>query len=333
MQGLVQMVKLRAAGLSRGYRRSLKEAGLWLLQVVQSLGGSLGRDDPPHVVDRWLERAVEEAFKSGEKFYMVNLGLVAIQRSFRLSAPLLRGAWSAMRGWRALRPVRSRVPITRYRLECLLVCALARGWGECRALRRRWWACAVAWWLGFVCLLRPGELLGLRCGDVSLPEGDQREVEELGAVIIIRKPKTRRVWREQFVVCADKTLVQWLRWWIAGSSRGKPLFNISRYHLASCFKALCNELGLAACGYTLSALRSGGATDHFQRHRNLGELQYLGRWKQASTLQFYLHEAYAIHVTRQQERGDLCLLEAAHSRVQLLSTPPNRSLSLLLQNL
>ena len=47
-------MRLRSAGLSRGYRRSLREAGAWLLTLVQRLGKNLSRDDPPHVVDRWL---------------------------------------------------------------------------------------------------------------------------------------------------------------------------------------------------------------------------------------------------------------------------------------
>ena len=46
-------------------------------------------------------------------------------------------------------------------------------------------------------------------------------------------------------------------------------------------------------GYTLGSLRSGGATNHFRRFRNLGHLQYLGRWRSARTLESYLHEAYA----------------------------------------
>ena len=208
--------------------------------------------------------------------------------------------------------------------------ALAKGCGEVGALRRRWWTAALAFWLGFVCLLRPGELLGLKRGDVSLPESSGGESDGLGAVIIIRQPKTRRVWREQFVICTDPALVRWLCWWIHGLADGRPLFNISRYQLNKCFKSLAGDLGLDECGYTLGSLRAGGATDHFQRHRNLGELQYLGRWKQASTLQFYLHEAYAIHVTHQQHRGKAHVLEAAHAETHLLLHPPSRSLASLL---
>jgi hypothetical protein len=58
-------------------------------------------------------------------------------------------------------------------------------------------------------------------------------------------------------------------------------------------KSVCQAIGVGHVGYTLGSLRSGGATNHFRRHRNLGYLQYLGRWRSARTLESYLHEAYA----------------------------------------
>ena len=366
------MVRLRSAGLTKSYRMSLRESGVWLLGLVPELGKTLSASDGADVVDKWLERAVELAYKRKERLYRVNLGLVAIQRAFHLSAPLLRGAWSAVRGWKALKRSKSRIPITRYRLEWLWLevtpismfsdwrsrvcrfcsdlasaemCAVERSlkavsskkkaktpetekavassskrkttsegasaskrqsilapWGaetvesfqedflevessqeykdgklppediaasffdqqQCSMvvgdkkgshhvcttsagehgffeftfqglehtteipnlalesvqacalkrpaeegwMRRRWIGCALDWWLGFVCLLRPGEILNLRCQDVSLPEGQGVEIEELGAVVVIRQPKTRRVWKEQFVTCKDPALVK-----------------------------------------------------------------------------------------------------------------------------
>ena len=324
------MVRLRSAGLTKSYRKSLRESGVWLLGLVQELGKTLSASDGADVVDKWLERAVELAYKRKERLYRVNLGLVAIQRAFHLSAPLLRGAWSAVRGWKTLKPSKSRIPITRYRLECLVVVALARGWAEEGWMRRRWIGCALGWWLGFVCLLRPGEILNLRCQDVSLPEGQGVEIEELGAVVVIRQPKTRRVWKEQFVTCKDPALVRWLSWWMADLKPSDLLFGVSRYVLSRHFSRALALLGLDEVQYTLGSLRAGGCTDHFQRFRNLGELQFLGRWKQASTLQFYLHEAYAVHVTRQGSERCRQLLRDAHEHVHMLEEPPVRSLCSLI---
>ena len=53
------------------------------------------------------------------------------------------------------------------------------------------------------------------------------------------------------------------------------------------------SLDLDDCSYTLGSLRAGEATDFFQHTRNLGELQYQGRWTAASTLQYYLMEAFS----------------------------------------
>lgn len=92
------MVRLRSAGLSRTYRRNLREAGFWLLALVQRLGKTITRDDPPHVVDRWLERAVDAAYQDGEKLYLVNLGIVAIQRTLKLSAPSIAGCLGCCTG-------------------------------------------------------------------------------------------------------------------------------------------------------------------------------------------------------------------------------------------
>ena len=108
------------------------------------------------------------------------------------------------------------------------------------------------------------------------------------------------------------------------------LFGVSRYVAARHFSRALALLGLDEVQYTPVSLRPGGCTDHFQRFRNLGELQFLGRWKQASTLQFYLHEAYAVHVTRQGSERCRHLLRETHGHVHMLEKPPVRSLCSLI---
>lgn len=68
-----------------------------------------------------------------------------------------------------------------------------------------------------------------------------------------------------------------LLWWVADASGKTVLFGISRYVLQKKFADVLASLDLDDCGYTLGSLRAGGATDFFQRTRNLGELQYQGR--------------------------------------------------------
>ena len=73
------------------------------------------------------------------------------------------------------------------------------------------------------------------------------------------------------------------------------------------------ELGLADCHFTLGSLRGGGATHSFRVHRNLGQLQYAGRWKRAETLKHYIQEALAVQVVSQAPQESQQLLRATHA--------------------
>ena len=74
--------------------------------------------------------------------------------------------------------------------------------------------------------------------------------------------------------------------------------------------------------FTLSSFRAGGATHHFRMYRNLGQLQYHGRWKSSATLEHYLHEAYSALVMSQLPEVSKQLVEAARVFVPLLAQPP-----------
>ena len=81
-------------------------------------------------------------------------------------------------------------------LEALVLAAFSKGYNSRGATRERWWAAALGFWLGFECLLRPGEVLGLRVRYVVVPE-DMLAGPDAGVVLVIQTPKTRRVWRRQ----------------------------------------------------------------------------------------------------------------------------------------
>ena len=82
--------KLSQAALSSDYRRHLREAGQYLLQVVHSLGGVFTERSSPADVDRFLEKAICHAYDAGEKRYWVVLGVLGIQRALRIAGPLLK---------------------------------------------------------------------------------------------------------------------------------------------------------------------------------------------------------------------------------------------------
>ena len=206
-------------------------------------------------------------------------------------------------------------------LHAVFLVALGLGMkahGEERAL---WLGAAVVWRIGFGSLLRPGEMARLAREDVNLP-GDMLEASTL-AVLVIHSPKNRRHFgRRQFTVSEDAGELAWLIWWCQAMGRG-GIFPGNLVKLRSLFKVVLKVLGVEDLGFTLASLRTGGATRHFRRHQNIGRLQYLGRWKNASTLQHYLQEAMAMHVEARlsdpsREMIAYLLKEQAH----VLSCPP-----------
>ena len=265
------MVRLRSLGLSSTYRRGLRDAGYSLLNRAHRLGGVLDKHTPIRRVDRWLERAVEVAYEEGEPVQWMVLGVLSLQRAFRIS-------------------------------EALVLTMFASGASSCGYDRRTWWACALATWLSFVCLLRPGETLKLRVDDLTFPDGSSLVEGAAGLVVVVRNPKTKRIWKTQFVLCSENPLIQWLAWWVRGIPRHQWLFPLTRYVWNTRFNSGLDRLALRSCGFTLGSLRTGGATYHFRVRQNLALLQYHGRWASSDTLKYYLHSAMSVHVMRRSKR-------------------------------
>ena len=323
--------QLRDAGLTPAYRRNLRESAEWLLQLVRSLGGRLSRASSSRDIDVWLERAVNAAFDKGEKLYRVTLGVLGLQRQLKLSGPLLRGTWSAIRGWRSLTPVRSRVPLTRYALDAIILVCLSEGYKEMGWNRQMWWGCGLALWLGFEALLRPGELCRLFVMDLSFPDALATGDLNAGLVVLVRRPKTRRIWREQFILIKNGPLIQWMAWWCRDRRRRDKLFPFTYHSWATLFKRVLCQLDLEALNYTLGSLRAGGATEHYRQHQDITQLQYHGRWHNVDSLRSYLHLAMSIHVAASAPQSAVENLATAHRFKRYLQRPPRTPLKILLQ--
>lgn len=163
------MVRLRALGLSSAYRSGLRDGWSWVSRYMQDRGVRLSHISDPIRLDRLLERFVQSAYEDGERLYRVTLAVVAVQRRLRVSGALLKSTWSAVKGWKLMRPSLPRVPITRYLLEALVLAGFARGAHDVGLRRRRWFGAALGWWLAFDALLRPAEVLRLQCRDLPFP--------------------------------------------------------------------------------------------------------------------------------------------------------------------
>ena len=89
------------------------------------------------------------------RHYKVTLAVVAVQRKLCIFGAMLRATWCALRGWETLLASRSRIPVTRWVLEALVLAGLVQGLEEQGRHRREWWASALGWWLAFESPLRP----------------------------------------------------------------------------------------------------------------------------------------------------------------------------------
>jgi hypothetical protein len=198
-----------SAGLpSAPYLAGLREGWSWVAAFGLSLGVILTRRTPARVVDDVGCKFVQQAFENEERRYKVVLAILALQKKLRLSGALLRGTWSALQTWGTLMPSTPRVPLTLYVLQAILCVALSWGYKETGRERRLWWGAAFGWMVSFVGLLRPGEMIALKKSDVVLPHGP-----DPGVVLVIQNPKTRRIWRKQFVLITETWVCDWIQWW------------------------------------------------------------------------------------------------------------------------
>ena len=313
--------RLSEATLTPQYRRHLREAGVCILWLAAALGCPLTSRTPARLVDRRLEAVVNNAYRDGEKLYWITLGVLSVQRAFKLSGAYLKSTWSAIRAWRLLQPIQPRIPMTWYVLQCLLVVCLARGNAQRGQVREEWWGAMVAFWLAFIGMLRPGEVDQLRVGDFCFPEMPEL-AEGVGLVISIRQTKTRRVWATQFVIVDSRELVEWCRWWTEGKKPKDRFLSLSRRRWAQILVESLEILHLDSCGFTLGSLRGGGACHHFKTQKNLGLLQFAGRWRRPETLRHYLQEALGIHALAQAPPSARAKLLQVYEQVPLLSAPP-----------
>jgi integrase len=160
--------------------------------------------------------------------------------------------------------------------------------------------------LGYQCLLRTGEIMGLRLQDFDYGTGD------LNAALVslgLTKSGRRRGEREA-VVCDDPALVRMMHAYSQGKDPSRPLWEYGGPAFRSRFRDLCESFALGRRivfqGYSL---RRGGATHLYLLTRNLSLVTTRGRWQNQSTARIYIHEAA-------NEKTQLNLTEAERKELE-----------------
>ena len=139
--------------------------------------------------------------------------------------------------------------------------------------------------LGFLCMLRTGELYTLKRRDIIFgPNGT--------AIITLRQTKTSGPNTEECVL-EDTVVVNALR-----TARGKCQSEETLYSRHSRFfgedlKWLAGLIGFAHQRLTPYSLRRGGATWHMHKYGSLARTALAGRWKHDATAKIYIDGAAA----------------------------------------
>ena len=142
--------------------------------------------------------------------------------------------------------------------------------------------------LGFVALLRSGELVALKKEDVT--------IMQRGAVAAISLPASKGALRSgnpELVLVYDRSVVQLLSALQSELEDGALFFPGGWSKLAEGLRSLARVFGLPGDAITPYSLRRGGATWHFQTYCSYDATQEAGRWQERRTAKIYVDLAVA----------------------------------------
>jgi len=140
--------------------------------------------------------------------------------------------------------------------------------------------------LGFLCMLRTGELLSVRPKDVTFSPFSS------SAIIALPQTKTSGPNTEE-VVLQDELAVQALKLACADTEINEPIYARKPKFLGEDLRWLGRLVGFEHKRFTPYSLRRGGATWHFHKYGSLHLTAVAGRWKQERTAKIYIDGAAA----------------------------------------
>ena len=140
--------------------------------------------------------------------------------------------------------------------------------------------------IGFYCMLRTGELVGLRRTQVEIQQADGPAIISLGLT-----KGGRRVGAAESVTSNVFDVVR--RLWQWRNSSILPLVSTTSAWRTE-FSHTLKSLNLERFEFRPYSLRRGGATFWFSKHGSLDRLLVQGRWQAARTARIYINEGVAI---------------------------------------
>ena len=202
-------------------------------------------------------------------------GLQDLQPDLRHHLP---GSWRLLKTW-SINEIPARAPP----LPVHVVQAMA-GW----AFFKGHYSFGVSLLLGFYCMLRTGEILGLKSSHMFCGKQDKQIVVSLGFT-----KGGKRQGAAESVVLGYEPVVMLIRQW---KSLAQPVssFVKSSAQWRKLFNECLSALHLEEYQFRPYSLRRGGATYWFSQHQSLDRLLIQGRWASQKTARIYVNEGLAM---------------------------------------
>ena len=263
---------LRFAGL---HPRTLKSYRLAIDRFLKFLKRKNLSVKSPRRLDARMAEFIDLSFQEGDPISYAGHLLSAVKRfhpELRLCLP--RSSQYFRKWQRCYTPSRA-IPASWDLVQALM--------GLACAANEPLFAVLIA--LGFNCLLRTTEMLGLTHQHLVVhPSGN-------GLSLILPGSKTSQG-NPQVLLVTDGTLVRFVqRWHLPRSSA--LLWPQGPYLFRQTFARFLTRLGFEEDSYTPYCLRRGGATWHFQATLSLDSTVTRGRWACAKTARAYIDEGTA----------------------------------------
>lgn len=161
----------------------LKKNGLELEQLA-----SVSPEEADEILASFVQALARD--DSSASLRVAKHGVLFVQIWLPRLKKKLPTAWSLLLAWEESRPTGYRPPLPMAMLVAMMCDARIIGSKHSDKEGELWWIFSALLGIGFFGLLRPGELLGLKADDISLP--NSLSLGSAFSVVRIRSPKNAR---------------------------------------------------------------------------------------------------------------------------------------------
>ena len=266
-----QGIRLRDFTIAEKTRLRYEKAVAQVLPILESL-------DDPSSLDSVLCDWIEVEWAKGGSLNDIADTLSGLHFFWPEIKGRLREAWRFFKSWRRIEsPVRA-TPLT---------VSLVRAF-VALAVQEERIAFALLIGLGFHCLLRTGELLALRFGDIDFHD-------EVGVLSLRTSKSGLRTGAMEAVAIREPLVLQLLATFfdITPHFPGGPLWPHSAQVFREQFRKYCKFFHVDHLNYKPYSLRRGGATLLLQFNVPLEIILVRGRWRSVAVARLYLEDGLA----------------------------------------